>query len=245
MNIEKIPCYIMDLNTSAKVVFDVEMPETVNDSYVANFSDQVTQGRSSPFKAYSNSGPRTVSFTVVLSLDYRRDLNSVVNSLRAMLKPYKATVLTPPYVMVRIGDFLNIKAVPQSFDVVWKGGYKDSMYRICECTFQFSEVEDTGTFNTSKSNTSSLLETNINTSGNNVSSKKGSSNAVQYEVGSEYNLTETKKGFYTSAEALAGKSSGNPTGTCRPGKYWIYNKAKGMINITKVKGQMGNWINPN
>lgn len=241
MNVEKIPCYIMDMNTSAKVSFDVEIPDSVNDSYTASFSDQVTQGRSSPFKVYSNSGPRQVSFTVVIALDYRRDLNDVVKSLRAMLKPYKGKVITPPKVKVRIGDFINIKAVPLAFDVTWKGGYKDNMFRICECSFSFAEVEDVSSFDDSKSSSSA------STSGNNTkTSATTTSKVIVYEVGQTYVLTRNTKAYYTSAEALEGKAKdGHPVATAKKGTYFIYNKAKGMINITKTPGVKGvGWIKP-
>lgn len=64
--------------------------------------------------------------------------------------------------------------------------------------------------------------------------------------GGTYELAVTKKGYYTSAEALAGAAiGGNPTGVCKPGSYYIFNVANGMINITKKQGYPGSWINPN
>ena len=64
--------------------------------------------------------------------------------------------------------------------------------------------------------------------------------------GGQYTLTETKKGYYTAAEALAGKAKpGNPTGVRRPGTYYIFNIAQGMLNLSTSKTVPGSWINPN
>jgi len=48
-------------------------------------------------------------------------------------------------------------------------------------------------------------------------------------------------GYYTAADAKAGK---NKVVTVRPGTYDVFNKAEGMINVTKVAGAPGSWINP-
>lgn len=63
--------------------------------------------------------------------------------------------------------------------------------------------------------------------------------------GGTYVLTVTKKGYYTAAEALAGKATGgHPTGTRKPGTYTIYNISQGMLNLTTKAGVPGSWINP-
>lgn len=64
--------------------------------------------------------------------------------------------------------------------------------------------------------------------------------------GGKWTLTTTKKGYYTAAEALAGKATaGHPTGTRRPGTYTIFNISQGMLNLTTKPGVPGSWINPN
>ena len=85
-----LTCYIRDLNTGTRVDFNIEKPESVNDSYSANFEPQSVKGRSSPFQSYANSGPRTISFSIKLSLDYNRDIREIVDSIRMMLKPFKS-----------------------------------------------------------------------------------------------------------------------------------------------------------
>ena len=34
-------------------------------------------------------------------------------------------------------------------------------------------------------------------------------------------------------------------GTVSPGSYYVFNRAQGMVNVTKIQGQPGSWINPN
>lgn len=237
MNIEPIECYVMNLNTDDVVTFNVEIPENVTESYTANYTDQFTRGRSTPFKSYENSGPHSIQFSVKLVLDYRRDLVDTVDCLKDMLKPVKGVALVPPKVRVRIGSVLNIQAVPTGFEFNWGDGYKDGVYRTCECSFGFDEVEDVGIFAEAKGKDYKAV---VPAKSYTVTSRL----ATNYQYGQEYELKETKTGYYTAEEALANKSNGNPTGTCEPGLYYIYNKSKGMINITKVKGQPGSWINP-
>ena len=70
--------------------------------------------------------------------------------------------------------------------------------------------------------------------------------AQELVKGGQYTLTETKKGYYTAAEALAGKAKpGHPTGVRRPGTYYIFNIAQGMLNLSTSKTVPGSWINPN
>ena len=68
----------------------------------------------------------------------------------------------------------------------------------------------------------------------------------KHEIGDTYQVVTTLTGYYTAVEAKNGKSSGNPTGRVNKGKYYVFNyHAKtGMINVTKVKGVPGSWINP-
>ncbi len=60
----------------------------------------------------------------------------------------------------------------------------------------------------------------------------------------QYKVVTQLTGYYTAEEAKNQKSV-NKTGKVYPGTYYIYNTANGMINVTKVKGVPGSWINPN
>lgn len=56
-----------------------------------------------------------------------------------------------------------------------------------------------------------------------------------------YDIVVPVPGYRTSGFA-AGRS--NPTVTVEPGKYYVYNKFVNMVNVTKVPGKPGAWINP-
>ena len=60
-------------------------------------------------------------------------------------------------------------------------------------------------------------------------------------AGGGYTLKNNMPGYYTAADAIARK---NQKVTLLAGEYTIYKIANGMINLTKVKGQAGSWINP-
>ena len=60
-------------------------------------------------------------------------------------------------------------------------------------------------------------------------------------IGGKYTLTKSAAGFYTSADAIAGR---NQRVSVLAGDYIIFNIANGMLNLTKVPGSAGSWINP-
>jgi hypothetical protein len=62
-------------------------------------------------------------------------------------------------------------------------------------------------------------------------------------IGSTYKIKTLLTGYYTSMEAKNLKAI-NQTGKVYPGNYYVFNIANGMINVTKVKGSPGSWINP-
>ncbi len=57
-----------------------------------------------------------------------------------------------------------------------------------------------------------------------------------------YAVNKTVNGYVTAADA---KQRKNKKATVQPGHYAIFNKSNGMINVTKLKGKPGSWINPN
>ena len=61
-------------------------------------------------------------------------------------------------------------------------------------------------------------------------------------IGEEFVLSGEVLGYISSDDAVSDK---NPVNTVSPATYKIYNKSKGMINITLDEGQPGTWINPN
>jgi len=60
-------------------------------------------------------------------------------------------------------------------------------------------------------------------------------------IGEKYTLINNTAGFYTAADALENR---NQRVTVLAGEYSIYNIADNMLNITKVSGKAGSWIDP-
>jgi len=60
-------------------------------------------------------------------------------------------------------------------------------------------------------------------------------------VGDKYTLAKNSPGYYTAANA---KAKTNQVATVLAGDFFIFNIADGMVNLTKVKGQPGTWVNP-
>lgn len=145
--VDPIPCYIYNLNTGKKIIFDLESPDSISDNITANFDAQSPRGRSSPFQGYGGSGPRTLDFSIELSADYCTEgIVQTCDSLRALCYPHNATVIVEPKCLFRLGRFLSVKAVPNSVGVEWRKPYKDGIYTLATVSISLSEVEDTSKF---------------------------------------------------------------------------------------------------
>ncbi len=59
--------------------------------------------------------------------------------------------------------------------------------------------------------------------------------------GALYSISHAVPGYVTAADAAAGHNS---NGTVPPGTYAVFNRADGMVNITRQAGVPGWWINP-
>lgn len=141
--VDAIQCYVKNNLTGTTTKFAIS-PETVTDNVMANFEDQVPKSRTSPFKAYSNSGPRDVSFTIILYQDYCEEgILHTVRCLQALTVPTKSGgYVQAPNCKVVVGKFINMKAVCTSVSVEWAKPYKDEVYAKAEVTLTFNEVED-------------------------------------------------------------------------------------------------------
>lgn len=241
MKVDSIPCYIRNLNTNAVVNFDVEIPQSVSDQYTANFTEQGTKGRSSPFMAYENSGPRQVSFSVLLAADIRRQLVKTVEALRDMLKPVNSDYLKYPKVLVRIGDVVNMTAVPTAFDVDWSNGYISNVYRTCECSFSFTEIEENTSSSTSVGTYSAASVSDMNTS-NSGSAKSGDrkARATNYDIGDKYKVGSPKYGWAEFEGAYNNDSS--TKNKVDPGDYYVTAVDRGMLNISLDKNTPDIWV---
>ena len=109
-----------------------QYPVQITDSNSASFEQTNILGRSSPLYSYSHSGPRTVSFNLLLHRDMLADVaitknnfglepgkqyeivEELINTLQASVLPkYEDApkMTNPPIVAVRFGDNVYIKGV--------------------------------------------------------------------------------------------------------------------------------------
>ncbi|MFM1580612.1 GH25 family lysozyme [Helcococcus bovis] len=65
---------------------------------------------------------------------------------------------------------------------------------------------------------------------------------VEVAKANEYVLKGDVRGFISSYDAVNGS---NPVNTVRAGKYFVFSRYNGMINVTTSKDVPGSWINPN
>ena len=113
------------------------MPDSISDSMTSTFSSQNALARSAPVQSYSNSGPRSITFTFDLHRDIMDDLNTgisnlkdnvvdfrdkdyvdvLLNYLQACALPrynvYKtgSKAVDPPQVAIRMGNDIFIRGV--------------------------------------------------------------------------------------------------------------------------------------
>ena len=121
--------YIYLYHTDTFIILPV-FPDSISDVDQATFSSTTPISRSAPIYSYSNSGPRTVSFTLKLHRDLMQQVNYGVSNVKVdigddyvdtLVKQIQACALPnynavakmvdPPMVGLRIGDDVFIKGV--------------------------------------------------------------------------------------------------------------------------------------
>ena len=139
---EYIPCYIINLVTGTTIEFDIT-PDSIEDSNSASFDAQGIRGRSSPYQGYSESGPRTVSYSVTLHHDLCKDgLLNTINKLKALTYPEYGGVLQLPQCLIRVGDMIHCRAIVGDVSVSWNKPMRDGLYLVAEVNLSFTEVVD-------------------------------------------------------------------------------------------------------
>lgn len=138
-----------------------QFPLEISDSSSANFEQTTILGRSAPIFTYANSGPRTVSFNLVLHRDLMSDISLVSNNFglddsrniveelintlhSAVLPKYEnaTKAVNPPIVSVRIGDDIYIKGVVNGqVSHNYSGPIVDNKYQLCSIQFSITEID--------------------------------------------------------------------------------------------------------
>lgn len=111
---------------------------------------------------------------------------------------------------------------------------------LVECCFvdSKSDAEHWDANKCAKAIVEAILNKTVS-SGSTVNTSKPTTSTSSGET---YKLVASCKIYMSAANAKNRKGS---VGTYGAGTYYVFNKADGMINITKTKGVAGGWINPN
>jgi hypothetical protein len=137
-NREAITATIVNL-TTGKIINLTHIPEELEDSNGASFSEVNIQGRSAPVLGYDGGGPRTVRFSIQLHDDYCPEgIKQAVQDLKALTYPlYSGSKITPPRCYVRIGNILRITGVCDDVSVNWKKPYRDGVFVYADVSVSF------------------------------------------------------------------------------------------------------------
>lgn len=182
-----------------------------------------------------NEAAENLTEATAIALSALNNANKKTTTMNITLRASRKIIATSCVEIVGLGK-LSGKYYVESVSHSIGSGYKMALSlrkveaRFTKASSYSSTVEEAanGTTSTTASNTVYQPE------------------SQSYVKGGTYELTVTKKGYYTAAEAVAGAASGgHPTSVCKPGNYYIFNTAKGMLNISKKQGSPGSWINPN
>lgn len=133
-----------------EVSIDLDLlPESIDDSYSANFHTQSFQGRSSPVIGYGDGGPREVSFSLQIHDDLisqnGSDIVDIVNQLKSLSYPEYERKVIPPKIYLRMGDMVSIVGVCTNVGVSWEKPYGETTkgriaYKKAEVSLSFQEV---------------------------------------------------------------------------------------------------------
>lgn len=182
-----------------------------------------------------NEAAENLTEATAIALAALNNANKKTTTMKITIRASKKIIATSCVEIIGLGK-LSGKYYVEEVSHSIGNGYK--------MTLSLRKVETRFTKATSYS--SSVAEAANGTTSTTPSETVTQNQNQSFVKGGTYELTVTKKGYYTAAEAVAGAASGgHPTSVCKPGTYYIFNIAKGMLNITKKKGSPGSWINPN
>jgi len=123
-------------------------PSNVSESISASYDSQTAPGRSAPTISYSNTGARTLSFGMRVSMDmlpkgYGKNIDLYINHLKSLLYPdYSVSggVIRPPHCKVVIGS-ISIDGVCNSFSASYSNVFaKRGQFLVADVDLSFTEV---------------------------------------------------------------------------------------------------------
>lgn len=136
-----IQCVVMNNVTGSYVSFNMP-PESLSESLSNSYDDNSIRGRSSPIRGYSNSGPRSISFTLSLFQDYcPSGLKQTEDFLRALCYPSYSGSVVPPSATFILGNTITLIGTVDSVSLDHKPPIKDGYYSLVDASISMTEVE--------------------------------------------------------------------------------------------------------
>ena len=141
-------CYLIREDNLYDRVSFVHIPETIPDSNAADYAEQQLYGRSEPVRAYSATGARSLSLSLIFvnheEGKAKEEVFDRVNWLKHTIYPeYEADlVLPPPVLILLLGSFVRMRCIAKSVDVQWGAPYvPGTMYPMqAEVSISLEEV---------------------------------------------------------------------------------------------------------
>lgn len=121
-------------------------PDSVSDTTAINYSSENTLGRSEPFYAYNNSGPRTISFSFrmhreMIGSESVNEIENIVKTIESAVYPNYDNSVSAVKVSVKIGNVIYISGIMTSQSTNWEGPIAaDQKYNIVTVQFGITEV---------------------------------------------------------------------------------------------------------
>ena len=127
-------------------------PENITDKTNVNYDEQNALGRSEPYQAYNNSGPRSISFTFRLHREMidgnREAVEEIVRWIESAAYPNYNTNVAAVKVAVKVGKTIYISGIMSDQSTSWDGPIGDDQ-KYNMVTVNFTIKETTGNPKTS------------------------------------------------------------------------------------------------
>lgn len=120
-------------------------PENITDRTNVNYDEQNALGRSEPYQAYNNSGPRSIPFTFKMHREMmdgdREEVEKIVRWIESAAYPNYDTNVAAVKVSVKVGKTIYISGIMTDQSTSWEGPIGDDQkYNMVTVSFTIKEV---------------------------------------------------------------------------------------------------------
>lgn len=147
-NVHKMILTNLTFGAPQSISFYGILPDEFSETHQTTFETIEIKSRSNPLASYAGSTARTVDISVKIHEDYlaefnggTADIRDYVAAIKSITYPeYQGTVVVPPTVLLRIGDFFKIKGYCTSCTITWEKPIRDNHYIVATANFSIAEA---------------------------------------------------------------------------------------------------------